>query len=115
MIWFLRATFLGILLCMLTVTTWASRLQAIWAIPTEVLSNPWFIATLFDAYFGFLTFYVWVAYRERRWISRLLWLIAILLLGNIAMATYVLLQLFALPASAPLSSLWLRRDPAAAR
>jgi hypothetical protein len=32
----------------------------------------WTIATLMDAYFGFLTFYVWVFYKEMRWLPRLL-------------------------------------------
>jgi hypothetical protein len=35
-----------------------------------------------------------VAYKQTSWLSRLIWLIAILLLGNIAMASYVLAQLF---------------------
>lgn len=110
MIWLLRSAFLVILICMLAVTAWASRIQALWAIPSEVLSNPWFIATLFDAYFGFLTFYAWVAYRERRWTTRIVWLIAILVLGNIAMASYALLQLFSVPSGTPLSSLLRRKD-----
>jgi hypothetical protein len=105
----LKVFFGGVLVCMLLVTSWASRQQAIWAIPREVLSNPWFIATLFDAYFGFLTFYVWVAFRERGWVWRGLWLLAILLLGNIAMAAYVLLQLWRLPPGAGVADLLLKR------
>ena len=40
-----------------------------------------------------------------------LWLIAILLLGNIAMAGYLLIQLFRLPADAPLDALIRQRSP----
>jgi len=42
----------------------------------------WTIATLMDAYFGFLTFYVWVFFKEVRALPRIAWFIAIMLLGN---------------------------------
>ena len=58
--------------------------------------------------FGFTTFFVWVAYREQRLASKGMWLVLILLLGNIAMATYVLIQLFRLPEGASVESLLLR-------
>ncbi len=93
---------------MLGVTTWASNIVALWRTPAEVIGHPWFIATLFDTYFAFITFWLWVAYKERSWISRFLWLIAILVLGNIAMAHYMLIQLFRLPRDASLDQLLLR-------
>lgn len=71
--------------------------------------NPWFVATLVDAYFGFLWFWAWVAYKERSWSSRLVWLVLILTLGNMAMAAYILIQLFRLPANAKIEDLLLRR------
>jgi hypothetical protein len=108
-IWFLRIAFSVVLLTMLCVTTWASGVEAIWKIPPQVTSDPWFIATLFDTYFAFLTFYCWVAYKEMTWLSRALWLVAILLLGNIAMASYMLIQLFRIPADSPIERLLLRR------
>jgi hypothetical protein len=46
-----------------------------------------------DAYFGFLTFYVWVFFKESRHLPRIAWFVAIMLLGNMAMSAYVLLQL----------------------
>ncbi|MGV3658906.1 MAG: DUF1475 family protein [Prosthecobacter sp.] len=100
MIIFLRIFFVIILLSMLAVTGWASSQCALWAVPREVATHPWFIATLFDAYWGFLTFYCWVAWKEATWTGRILWLVAILLLGNIAMALYALVQLFKVPTSA---------------
>jgi predicted permease len=93
---------------MLCVTTWASSVEAIWRIPPQVTSDPWFIATLFDTYFAFLTFYCWVAYKETSLLARAFWLVAILLLGNIAMASYMLVKLFKLPADAPIEKLLLR-------
>ena len=49
-----------------------------------------------DAYCGFLTFYVWVAYKELRWMPRIVWFVAIMLFGNMAMSSYVLYQLMRL-------------------
>jgi hypothetical protein len=42
-------------------------------------------------------------------VARALWLVAILLFGNIAMAVYCLRELFRVPNGAPLSSVLLRR------
>jgi hypothetical protein len=39
-------------------------------------------------------------YKEVSWLARIAWLVAILLLGNIAMAIYVLIQLIRVPLSA---------------
>jgi hypothetical protein len=96
MIWTLRLFFLVVLASMLWVTSWASMQCALWKVPRELATHPWFIATLFDAYWGFLTFYCWVCWKETSWVKRIVWLIAILLLGNIAMAVYMLNKLFRL-------------------
>ncbi|MDB6175840.1 MAG: hypothetical protein JWL59_5151 [Chthoniobacteraceae bacterium] len=109
MICLLRIGFLIVLVTMLAVTSWASSSVALWNIPRPVAGHPWFIATLFDTYFAFLTFYIWVAYKETSVAVRVLWLLAILLLGNIAMASYLLIQLFRLPAGAGIEELLLRR------
>lgn len=53
----------------------------------------WTIATLMDAYCGFLTFYVWVFFKEPHGLPRVAWFIGIMLLGNMAMSAYVLVQL----------------------
>ncbi len=105
----LRWIFIGVLAAMLAVTGWASLQVALWQTPRAVVTHPWFIATLFDTYFAFLTFYLWVAYKERGWIARIAWLLAILFLGNIAMALYMLIQLFRLPKNAPIEHLLLRQ------
>lgn len=85
-----------ILVAMLAITTYASLDRSVWNVGRPLLTDRWFQATLLDAYFGFLTFYVWVAYRETTWAGRIGWLVAILLLGNIAMSVYVLLRLLRL-------------------
>ena len=109
MIWFLRLVFLFVLVSMLCATSWASWQCPLWQTPHEVVMHPWFIATLFDCYFGFLTFYAWVFYKEPGWLARGGWLIAILLLGNIAMSSYMLITLFRLPPDARISQVLLRQ------
>lgn len=107
----LRLLFLAILVVMLCVTTKASLMQPIWAWQGLAPANPdrwWTLATLADAYCGFLTFYAWVFYKESGLAARLGWLAGILLLGNLAMACYVLLQLARLPVGAPAHHLLLR-------
>ena len=110
MIRFLRVFFIIVLVSMLWVTSWASLECALWRTPRAEATHPWFIATLFDTYWGFLTFYCWVFYKENSWMKRVTWLVAILLLGNIAMAVYVLNKLFRLPADASAEDLLLRRS-----
>ena len=108
----LYLVFGGILAGMLAVTGWASLSQPLWQ--WHGLSGPdapWIWATLADAYAGFLTFYVWVWVRESSILARLGWLVAILLLGNIAMSVYVLLALARLPANATFSDFLTRSHP----
>ena len=83
MLWFLRVLFLTVIVSMLAITGWASSRCALFAIPREVFTHPWFIATLFDAYWAFIAFYVWVAWKEQTLAARILWFIAIILLGNL--------------------------------
>ncbi|HAL73088.1 MAG TPA: DUF1475 domain-containing protein [Verrucomicrobiales bacterium] len=112
MIFFLRIFFIVVLISMLAVTTWASKQVPLWKIPYDTWTHPWWIATLFDAYWGFLTFYCWVVYKETSVLARAVWLVAILLLGNIAMAVYALIQLFRVPANGSIETVLLRRKRA---
>jgi hypothetical protein len=112
MIWFLRIAFIGVLITMLTVTGWASLIMPFWHTPQSVVSHPWFIATLFDTYFGFLTFWLWLAYRVRTWPVRIVWLVLILGGGNIAMSLYVLWVVWRLPTTASMRDVLLRPDAA---
>jgi Protein of unknown function (DUF1475) len=91
----LRVLFSAILVSMLIITTWASTRQSMfaWGGLTTGPDRYWTIATLMDAYCGFLTFYVWVLYKETRALPRALWFVAIMSFGNIAMSLYVLIQL----------------------
>ncbi len=97
MITFLRILFAAVLASMLWVTTWASLQCPLFAVPRPVLTHPWFLATMADAYWGFATFFVWVCFKQTSWVARAAWFLAIMLLGNIAMSSYCLSELFSVP------------------
>jgi hypothetical protein len=94
----LKILFCCIFAAMFAVSVWASTRQPLlqWGGLTTGPDRYWTLATLMDAYAGFLTFYVWVFYKEPRWLPRLAWFIAIMVLGNMAMSAYVLLQVLRL-------------------
>jgi hypothetical protein len=77
---------------------WAATRQPLlqWRGLTTGPDRYWTIAAFVDAYCGFLTFYVWVFYKEARWPRRIVWFAAIMILGNIAASAYVVLQLMRL-------------------
>ena len=91
----LQWLFAFILISLLCFTGWVSTQQSVldWGGLTTPPDNLWTVATLVDAYYGFITFYVWVLWKEPRALPRVAWFVAIMLLGNMAMAAYVLRQL----------------------
>jgi hypothetical protein len=106
----LKFLFGGIFVFMVWMTVSTSLKSSLFADLPRLLRDPWTVATLWDAYFGFITFFVWVAYKERTAAARAGWLALILLLGNIAMSFYVLLQLFRLPPDATVEDLLLEEE-----
>lgn len=114
MIHFLRALFLLVFASMVGVTTWASLSQSLGAFAhSATIRDPWVIATLFDAYWGFIAFFVWLAWKEQSLAARVLWFVSLIALGNLAIAAYMLAQLFRVPASAPdaLNTVFTQRQP----
>ncbi|HMD60684.1 MAG TPA: DUF1475 family protein [Opitutaceae bacterium] len=109
MITALRALFLLVLTSMIWVTTWAGLQCPLFSVPAPVAAHPWFVATMFDAYWGFTTFYVWVCYKETSWTSRIAWFVAVMALGNIAMASYCLAELSRAPRDGRLSDVLVAR------
>ena len=101
---FLKCLFGFIFVFMIVATVRTSLQVPIWQ--ASFVGNPWAWATLYDAYFGFVTFYCWVAWRERSLGAKVLWFVLVLLLGNIAMSLYVLLQLFGLRGDEPVGALF---------
>jgi hypothetical protein len=108
----LQAIFMAILAIMLVLTVVASLDRSVFSALGELWPDPWFRATLADAYFAFLTFYLWVWYKEPGIGRRAGWLALILCLGNFAMAGYLLLALRRLGPGDGVEALLLRRAPA---
>jgi hypothetical protein len=100
--------FSAVLLAMLWVTVTASMDRSVFEAAAQIWNDPWGKATLFDAYFAFLTVFIWIAYRETSWWRRGVWLVLLLTLGNFAIAAYFLLALRGLPASTPWTGLFER-------
>ena len=99
---------------MLWVTTWASLHQPLGDfLRGGVIRDPWVIATLFDAYWAFIAFFVWVAWKEQSPAARVLWFLSLIALGNLAIAIYMLVQLFRVSATAPdaLTTVFTQRQP----
>jgi hypothetical protein len=106
---FLKLLFGTIFVWMVVLTIRTSLTVSLLEAWSDYAANPWAVATLYDAYFGFVTFYVWVAYKERKLGFRVLWFVLIMGLGNIATSLYVLIQLFRLKAEEPAEAILRRR------
>lgn len=91
---FLKLLFSFIFVFMVGMTIRTSMQQSFWDARPAFMASPWSLATLCDAYFAFLTFFCWLAWRERAIALKIIWFILIMALGNIAMSLYVLIQLF---------------------
>ncbi|MCX6170229.1 MAG: DUF1475 family protein [Ignavibacteriales bacterium] len=70
-------------------------------------SIPWMKATLIDFYINTVVIFVWMAFREKSWLARILWLLGFVLLGSIATTFYVLVQLFKLDKNEPVINAFL--------
>ena len=106
----LKTLFAVIIFAMLSLTIIASIDQNIFEAVSNMWPSWWFKATLADAYFGFITFFVWVAYKELRLWRKLLWFALIMLLGNLAISAYMLLELYKLQGGDTFATLLTRRN-----
>lgn len=106
---FLKLLFGGIFIFMVVMTIRTGLTIGLGAAWPSYAANPWAVATLYDAYFGFVTFYAWVFYKERSVWARVVWFLLVMGLGNIAMSFYVLIQLFRLKPDAQVASILLRQ------
>ena len=109
-LYFLRAFFTATLMAMLYVTIIATINQNLFEAVGTIWPNWWFRATLTDAYLGFLTFYVWVAYKELHLWRKILWFALTMLLGNLAISSYMLLELYKLKVGETFATLLTRRN-----
>jgi hypothetical protein len=104
----LIAAFAALLLSLVALTVVASLDRGVVTAARALWPDPWFRATLADAYIGFFTIWLWIAWRQRTVEARVLWLVLLFALGNIAIASYVLVQLLRLKPGEPVGNLLLR-------
>ena len=98
---FLKLLFGFIFVFMVAMTTRTSLQVSLWSALPAFAASPWAMATLYDAYFGFLTFFCWLAWRERSLGVKIFWFVLMMAGGNIAMSLDVLLQLSGLKPEEP--------------
>lgn len=105
----LKILFSLMLISIIAVTSWASLEQNVMLGFEYLFESRWGVATLFDTYFGFITIYLWIAYKEVTWPKRILWLVLVLALGSIAFSIYLLNQLRLLK-DGPIENLLIRKS-----
>jgi len=59
----------------------------------QLVSMPWGIVSLVDLYVGFTLFSAWVIYREKSMPVAILWIVAVMTLGALAISLYAFLAL----------------------
>lgn len=78
---------------LLGATIWASLEKNVLQAYVDLGSDRWGLATLFDAYFAFVAFGLWVAYKEGTVLKGVLWMLTLFALGNFAISGYAFWQL----------------------
>ncbi|MFC2135511.1 DUF1475 family protein [Bacteroidota bacterium] len=73
-------------------------------------SIPWMQATLVDFYVNIVVIFAWMAFREKSWTARILWLVGFVFLGGIITTLYVLVQLFKLDENEPVRNAFLSKN-----
>ena len=61
---------------------------------STLLRMPWGQVSLVDVYVGFMLFSGWVVYREKSVLRSILWIVAIIVLGNFTASLYALIALY---------------------
>ncbi|MCC6230375.1 MAG: DUF1475 family protein [Phycisphaerales bacterium] len=77
---------------LIALIVWASVEKHVLEIFKVMLAERWGIVTLIDLYAGFVVTATWICVLERRAWRALPWLIAMVFLGNLATAVYVVFR-----------------------
>ncbi|WP_312712157.1 DUF1475 family protein [Proteiniclasticum ruminis] len=60
----------------------------------KLMQNPWGIVSLVDLYTGFILFAVWIVYRETGILSKIFWVLILMILGFFTASLYMLLAAY---------------------
>ncbi len=105
---FLKLIFMSFFAAILWGTITATLDRGMITALRELWPDAWFRASMIDTYCAFLTIYLWIAYKEKSFFSRVLWFVLVLVLGTLAYSIYILIQLFKLKPEEPLNHLFIR-------
>jgi hypothetical protein len=81
------------LLIMTAALTWGFSVGDFWGEGAQLIRLPWGVISVIDVYTGAALFSGWIAFRERSRAAVAAWVLAIILLGNLATSAYALLAL----------------------
>ena len=56
----------------------------------KLLRNPWGIMSMIDLYVGFTLFSMWIFFREKNLLVKIIWIIAMMILGFFTGALYII-------------------------
>jgi len=73
-------------------------------------SIPWMRATLWDFYANVAVIFLWICYKEKSIVLKIVWLVLLVILGSIASCAYMLIQLFKLQPGEGLKELYSKRN-----
>ncbi len=73
-------------------------------------SIPWMRATLWDFYTNVTAIFLWVCYKEKSIVLKIIWLVLLMALGSIATCAYVLIQLFKLKKGEGLKEFFVKQN-----
>jgi len=59
----------------------------------DLIRGPWGQLSLVDVYIGFFLFAGWIIYREKSFVRSAIWIILLIVLGNLTACLYVLIAL----------------------
>lgn len=106
---FLRLLTSALLVFMIVVTVCTSLESNLFEEWNSLVAIPWMRATLYDFFTNVIILLIWVWYRERNVIIKLLWTILFITMGSMGSCIYVLVALFQMNANESLLKLFAKR------
>ncbi|MCB9858569.1 MAG: DUF1475 family protein [Phycisphaerales bacterium] len=85
---------MAISVTMVCLIFWAAAQANLWIDLVAIVRLPWGLVTLADLSFGLFFIALWIAHLERRVWPTAMWIVLLLVLGNLATAIYLLVRLY---------------------